>query len=132
VDADNRCDSLVIDSALLEKKFNIDSFQIISNMKFSGVLRVDKHPSQKKIIAVAGRYDAKKNDYSTFVIILSCSSKSGLNLEAKFDFYTDTIDFLAFKDNKIYVVFKDETELFGWIQWQDGQFSFVMFEDPEL
>jgi hypothetical protein len=132
VDASNKCDSLIIDNTMLEKDFGIDPFQIISNMKFSGVLRINKHPSQKKIIAIPGKYNVKKNDYSTFVMILSCSSQSGLNLEAKFDFYTETIDFLAFKNNKIYVVFKDETELFGWIQWQDGQFSFVMFEDPEL
>jgi hypothetical protein len=49
-----------------------------------------------------------------------------------FKFYADNIENVFFKENKIFVTFKDETEQFGWIEWENDKFSFKMFEDPDF
>jgi len=132
IEAKENCRRMVKDTSLIAKTLKIKPFRLIKNQKFPGILLINNHKSKKQLYFISGKYNNKTtNGTTTVVIVLSCSGNS-IRLESKFEFYAETIDFLFLKDEKIYVVFKDETDLFGWICWKDGKFSFEMFEDSEL
>ena len=128
----SRLDSLKIDELTLTRRFKINNFRLIFNERFSGVLKIKDYKPDQDLIVISGRYNEKRNGISTFVLLLSCDGKDNLKKEAIFEFYSETIDYLSYKNDKIYVVFKDQTDLFGWIEWHNGKYNFVMFEDPEL
>ena len=104
---------------------------LIENSFFSGV---ETYSLNGEIhYGVAGRYIKPQNEKTFVVLILTC--KNGEFYQAaKYEFYGDSLDFLRYdtKTQKLFVVFKDETELYGWIVRIGSEYKFEMFEDPEL
>jgi len=124
----------LFDNQYLEKILNVGSFNIIKNENyhFNGVLKVGEFGKYKELFCVVGKYREKnKNGYETFVAILSKNAK-GFKKEKVFEFFREKIDELQYRDGLIYVVFTGESDNFGWVEWKEGDFSFVVYNDPEL
>ncbi len=83
---------------------------------------------------IPGNYIAINNSgYKTFVAIYECN-KNVITLNKLLRFYANHIEYIVYdKDkNKVAVVFVDQSELHGWIEWSNKNYQFVMFEDPDL
>ena len=122
------------DEKYLKKVLKVGSFDILKNenYNFNGVLKVDKFGKYKELFCVAGRYKRKtKKGERVFVGIMSHGS-NGFKKEKVFNFFSEKIDELQFRKGLIYVVFTGESENFGWIEWKENKFNFVVFYDPEL
>ena len=104
---------------------------LIENSFFSGV--VTYAINDKVYYGVAGRY-IKPKDEKTFVVLILTCKNGEFYQEAKFEFYGDSLDFLKYdaKTQKLFVVFKDGTELYGWITRMGSEYKFEMFKDTEL
>jgi hypothetical protein len=126
------CNNDILTETFISTNLGIDSFKYITNERYSGILKIKEHPSQKKLIIIAGRYESSKKGVSTFILLLSCDKGTHFKKEAIFDFYADTIDFVYYKNEKIYVVFKYHTDIFGWVTYIDGNYKFEMFSDQEM
>lgn len=126
------CNNDFINENYISSSIGIDRFKYITNERYSGIIKIKEHPSQNKITVIAGKYESPKKGISTFILLLRCDKKKHLKKEAIFNFYADTIDFIYYKDDKIYVVFKYNTDIFGWISYIDGNYKFEMFSDPEM
>jgi hypothetical protein len=115
----------------IEKTFNIETFSIIENQLYRGWILIDEKVSKKKLLVIVGKFREPSDDKKVFVLLLS-RKRNFVKKEAMFKFYADNIENVFFKENKIFVTFKDETEQFGWIEWENDKFSFKMFEDPDF
>ena len=121
-----------LNPAHLAKSFNLKKFELMSDENFSGIVSIDKHISGKQLKAIAGKYiDAKQGEKSCFVLLLNVENQK-LDKEAIFEFYAEKIDNVNYENEKIYVIFKEETEMYGWIEWTNNDFKFILFHDPEL
>ena len=119
-------------SVSVVKQFGLGQFEFTNNGNFSGVINIKSHVSGKSLKVFSGRYlNAQKGDKKSFVLITSIIGDK-LNKESLYEFYTKTIENIVYEDKKIYVVFKRETEMYGWIEWRNNEFTFVLFRDPEL
>ena len=128
--SENLCGPVYVGERDITKAMGTE-VHLIQNALFSGI---EQYTLDGQIYyGVAGRYDQPRNGKTLVVFIISCK-KGRLVQDAKFEFYGDSLDFLRYqeKSKRLYVVFKDETELFGWIKRVGSNFEFEMFEDPEL
>ncbi len=126
-----QCCEVTIDVVRSEiTKSGIKQFTLINNDKFKNYISIKKGVFKTDLIVSAGKYSHDNKD-KTFVIILS-SVDGIIRKEAIFTFYASSIDYLSFENKKIFVVFVDETEMYGWIEYINGRYIFTMFEDPEL
>ena len=71
-------------------------------------------------------YAANKNNDVMYVLL----EKD--HVKRVYKFFTKTIDNVFVKGNKLFIVFVDQTELYGWIEYENGDYLFRMFSDPEL
>lgn len=65
--------------------------------------------------------------------VITCIGES-YSIKSQIQFHTSWVDRLRydFEQKRLYVVFKDETEQYGWIYKNGDSYNFEYFSDPEL